>query len=371
MNRSSSTGGRAIVDRETSALLSLLRSGLWNRSLDDMSCFPLSVSEWENVCHSARQQTVSALVWNGLRYLPSECLPGEQLLMQWTADVGIIEARNRKMDGMVAELDGIFSSAGLHPVLQKGQGIASLYQAPLLRESGDIDWYFCSREENDKALSIVSGAGCKPEKRPDGSWYYVWKGIEVEHHLRLFDIFSPFRKSFLVHMAEAYDCSRMTFPSGNEGPLVPATMQTLLMTSAHIFKHIAGNGIGLRQFCDMACCFVSAFGKIRQEEYRDMISSAGLKKWNRVLQAFLTEYIGLERKYLPLPEEDASMNAVLLSSVIAGGNFGHYRQGRHKSAGRKLRTALMFLRNSRLTFRLAPAETLSVFFNLLSGQSDR
>ena len=71
---------------------------------------------------------------------------------------------------------------------------------------------------------------------------------------------------------------------------------------------------------------------------------------------------------LPLPQEDASMNAALLSSVFAGGNFGHYRHGRHKRAGRKLRTALMFLRNTRLTFRLAPSETLSVFFNLLSGQ---
>lgn len=41
--------------------------------------------------------------------------------------------------------------------LAKGQGIALLYENPLVRECGDIDFYFQTAQEGDCAFELIKG----------------------------------------------------------------------------------------------------------------------------------------------------------------------------------------------------------------------
>lgn len=52
------------------ALLVLLRAGLWESKIEDLSCFPLSAGEWKNLYLLSRQQTVTGIVFQGIQYLP-------------------------------------------------------------------------------------------------------------------------------------------------------------------------------------------------------------------------------------------------------------------------------------------------------------
>lgn len=45
------------------ALLVLLRAGLWESKIEDLSCFPLSAGEWKNLYLLSRQQTVTGIVF--------------------------------------------------------------------------------------------------------------------------------------------------------------------------------------------------------------------------------------------------------------------------------------------------------------------
>ena len=193
-------------------MLSLLRSGLWLASPDDDSCYGLSSDGWEAVFRLARQQTVTGIAYRGLQFLPDRVLPPEPLLMRWTAVVDAVERKNREMDRTLAGLYSEFRSLGLDPVLQKGQGVAQLYEEPLLRECGDIDFYFNSRMAMELSSSYVRKRGIRVVEHADRSVFYVWKGVEVEREAKPITIHSiTLDKIALPYADFTVSCSKGTY----------------------------------------------------------------------------------------------------------------------------------------------------------------
>lgn len=107
------------------ALLVLLRAGLWESRIEDLSCFPMSAGEWKNLYLLSRQQTVTGIVFQGIQHLPEHFLPVEELLVRWMAETDAIERKNMQMNKALELLVQWFTESGVQPVLQKGQGIAS------------------------------------------------------------------------------------------------------------------------------------------------------------------------------------------------------------------------------------------------------
>ncbi len=355
-----------------SALFTMLRAGLWESDIDDISCFPLSDGEWRQVFVMSRQQTVTGLVFRGLQYLPDEMLPSDGLLIRWTAEADAIERKNRGMNKVLSGLYTLFRSQELNPVLQKGQGVARFYEMPLLRECGDIDLYFNSPKSMSAAASCIQRTGASLKAGPYASLFYVFHGIEVEHHSRLFDLYSPFLR-YRADRLEA-DKGYETFQllSGTDVRItVPSPFLNLLLLDLHILKHSLGWGVGLRQLCDMARACHKLHGKVNHEEMKRTCRSFGLKKWNPLLHAFLTEYLGLPFSALPYPETAPDARP-LLDIVLKGGNFG-YRLAERSSQGqsvlkRKIRTAQSFCKNMPFVIRYAPREAFWMVAGLLKGQ---
>lgn len=364
------------MDRVTSAFLSLLRSGLWLKGNDTLSCFPLPEEDWQKVMEFSVRQSVAALVWRGLHYLPEEYMPSAMLLMKWTAYADAIERHNRIMDKAVMQLNGIFSSAGLHPVLQKGQGLARLYQEPYMRECGDIDWFFADMRDYDVSLGIIAAEGRHVNMRPDGSCSYIWNGITVEHHRRLLDIYDPSRRRTIVDLISRYGFVKTVLPAaGGTCLAVPSPELEILLVGSHIFKHLAGRGIGFRQFCDMACCVKAHAGKISPDDFATAAGGIGMARWFPAINAFIVEYLGVDAGWLPYGKTDPSWNRRILDAVMEGGNFGRSRSGLGNGGQsaiiRKMHTVSAFMHNAGLSFPLAAGETLWIMLSLLGGQSAR
>ena len=157
------------------------------------------------------------------------------------------------MNRVLTELYELFHTNGLHPILQKGQGIARFYEKPLLRECGDIDFYFSDKEESRQAASLVSQTGCRVSPKADDSLCYYWKGVNVEHHTRLTDLHSPFIRKYLYKQEQ--DPANLTsfkLPGNPTEITIPSPLLNLVLLNTHIMKHAFGWGIGLRQLCDLA-----------------------------------------------------------------------------------------------------------------------
>lgn len=349
------------------ALLALLRGGLWEQDVKPHSCFPLSRDSWEEVFLLSKQQTVTGVAFRGLHHLPDGMLPPESLLLRWMAAADGIERKNKEMNLALDSLLTLFARHGLHPILQKGQGLASLYAYPLLRECGDIDLYFVDEKEFESASDSIQAQGIRLVRKADGSLLYSWQGIPVEHHIRLIDLYHPphnTKKTDLI-----WEFRRMALSTASDLEVtVPAPSLNLLLQYAHILKHALGRGIGLRQLCDLALSCDRWHTDIMPDVLKGVCRQAGLTKWVSLLHAFLTECLGLASDRLPYPKTAANTQP-LLEIIWRGGNFGHqaYRLTR-PTLLHKIQTAEAFRRNISFAFRYAPKEALAIFVNLLKGQ---
>lgn len=349
------------------ALLALLRGGLWEQDVKPHSCFPLSRDSWEEVFLLSKQQTVTGVAFRGLHHLPDGMLPPESLLLRWMAAADGIERKNKEMNLALDSLLTLFARHGLHPILQKGQGLASLYAYPLLRECGDIDLFFPGSGEFEAAFRCVEKLDIRMVRKADGSLLYSWQGIPVEHHIRLIDLYHPphnTKKTDLI-----WEFRRMALSTASDLEVtVPAPSLNLLLQYAHILKHALGRGIGLRQLCDLALSCDRWHTDLMPDVLKGVCRQAGLTKWVSLLHAFLTERLGLASDRLPYPETAANTQP-LLEIIWRGGNFGHqaYRLTR-PTLLHKIQTAEAFRRNISFAFRYAPKEALAIFVNLLKGQ---
>lgn len=362
------------------AMLSLLRAGLWEREPDDLSPFPLTVAQWWDVYHTSVRQAVAALVCRGLHYLPTPLLPPDVLMAHWVAKTDRIVRQNRQANTVICRLMQLMRLNGLRPVLLKGQGVAALYERPLLRECGDIDLWFPSAGEAQAAACLMRKAGCRIERLSDGSCGYSWQGQEIEHHTRLFDLCNPLLKYRLASLTRQYGFAGLALcggPSATGGAsesqttvTVPSPMLNLLLLNAHILKHLMGRGIGLRQFCDMARAYHALRGSYQPDELMAVYRRTGLLKWSGQLHAFLGAELGLQATDIPFADDDTTVSPRLLH-IVEGGDFGHHATTRsHASVtiwGHKMQTLLAFWQHRAFSATYAPKEALWTSARLIIG----
>ena len=351
-------------------MLALLKAGLWHRPVGEIGIFPLPADTWDEVLRLSVQQTVTGIVADGLGFLPEALLPEPRILARWAAETDAIEKRNAEMNKVLAGLYAGFRLQGLSPVLKKGQGIAAMYPEPLLRECGDIDFYF--GESHDAAAALIARTGCRVIRMSDGSICYRCRNVNVEHHSRLLDLYSPFSQAYLKELIAREGFTEKTV-GGSEEILVtvPSPMLELLMLNAHAMKHIIGRGIGLRQMCDMARAYYVLHDRIDEKEWNTVITKTGLVKWTAASETFLTRYLGLPSECTFSRRIDAAGADRIFEMVCMNGNFGHSRYPVSPGGSalkRKAGTLRAFCSNMGFSLRTVPGETFWILVNLLTGQ---
>lgn len=342
------------LTRTDKALLTLLRSGLWNSPPDSPELFPLGSDEWQEVFEKSRIHTVSAIVADSLEHLPENQLPPDRILASWAVESDRIERLNGTMTNVTARLSEMYRN--LSPVCFKGQECASLYARPYSRECGDIDLYFNDIEASE---AVARQHGYVPEHKPDGSFTYAVQGIVVEHHQSYIDLCAPRKRKWLRTLD-----ANPGFETGGGGMLRPTPSLNLLVLHSHVMKHAFGRGVGLRQICDLARAYYSYDGMYDADELRDMYRKAGLTSWTRMVHAFLTDYLGLGKEFLPYAEPHADASG-FLRRVMLSGNFGRSMPGNGQG---KCRTLKAFMANALFAARYAPDEYFWQIAQLAGGQ---
>lgn len=356
------------MKKADNAFFLLLKSGLWECDLEDLSLFPLTDTEWRYILNLSVKQTVTALVYEGVCRLPEDLMPADGVMLKWVAMTDNIERRNVVMDKKVAGLVTFFSYNGLFPVLKKGQGVASFYMKPHLRECGDIDIYFPDEKDRKKAVELVVREGGKVDTMPDGAMTFGWRGTDVEIHADLLDIQNPFKKSYLLSLEREYGF--VTEDIGGTGVSVPSPMLNLILLNTHIMKHALGWGIGLRQVCDMARLCYSLHGEFDSMEMKRICRKLGIDRWSRLLHGFMVENLGLDKQFLPYSDMYSS-SSTLMNIIMEGGNFGFSRRGNTEEKSiliRKMNTLKSFLMNTGTALKYAPGEALFTVVDLIKGQ---
>lgn len=363
-------------DRDFDILLTLLRAGLWEKPVDDMSFFPLSDEQWKRIYVLSCEQTVSGLIYRGMSYLRKDMLPPEAEMIKWVTRIDKIERHNKRVNQTLNILHGLFAKHSLSPILQKGYIVAQMYENPILRESGDIDLWF-QTDQWSKARELVSNIAVNVKKMADGSIDYCVNGVEIEHHPKFFDIHNPIKKRYLYTTFGGIGSDAMYAGELRPGINKPSLLANMVLQNTHILKHSLGMGIGLRQLCDLARTYYALSGSYDGAQVQSIYAKLGLRKWSNMLHAYLIEYIGLERDFLPYKLESEASTDQFADIVKRGGNFGLYNLSRKgvingdNSLSRKANTFFSFLRSFRFAVNYAPFEFLCRIGDLMIGQLRR
>ena len=338
----------------------LLRSGLWNQAPEN-DCFPINENLWEQVYWAACQQTVEGIIYDGIMQLPENWLPPRELLIKWTARIDIIERRNTHMNKVVAELDELFHANGISYRLLKGQGVANCYIRPSHRVCGDVDWYFPSYSDFKKANKLIASKGISITHCAGFSVSYVWKGVIIDHHKRMFDLHNPLLYGYLNKIQRRENQKYITLPVGNREIILSSPLLIHIQVYSHILKHMLSFGIGLRQLCDSAC-ICSTYSDIDKALLKKIYCKVGIYRWALMLNGILVKYLGMPPEYSPFSLSDEKADAEwMIEEIIYSGNFGFFDQrwdsnGEDQSIKRS-KILLQVLHRLLLHVRYVPSES--------------
>ena len=313
----------------------LIQVALGNR--DRLGTVPSAV-EWTEVYAESERQAVTGLLIHGIDRLPAEQRPSKVLLLQWIGIGQMIEQRNRLLNDRSKELLSNLKSAGLHPTILKGQGIAQCYPEELqtLRQPGDIDVYVSDSRE--KAIEYARSICQK-----DIDWDYkhlhlnVWDNTEVELHYHVEVLLNLWKnrklqKWFSAHTEQLYG---HTDSSDNTDLITPTMEFNVFYILLHIYRHFLYEGVGLRQIVDYYFVLRTVHGEgLKVQDYVEAVREFGMEKFAKGLMWMMQRALGMPREWM-LWETDEKEGKYILEQVKTGGNFGHHDK-RLKHSGGKL-----------------------------------
>lgn len=347
--------------RISQTFLSLLRAGLWDRHVDDLSTFPLSSQDWEEVYEVSIRHTVESIVFDGIQLLPEQYLPDRKLHIRWLVRVEKIAQRNLWMNTCIVNQYIHFQEMGLDPILLKGQALAQYYVNPLRRICGDVDWYFEDKKQFSAAVAIIRAKGIEVIPTAGRSACYMEKGCDVDLHAQLYDIHNPFAKHKLSEFTKKEVSNRETILIDGVSISLISPLEQSLLVNAHILKHLLSFGIGLRQICDAARLYHHFRGQWDIEAMDNLYSQLNIQKWVTKLHTVLVAYIGLPEGSLPYKSKEEPAEW-MLNDILQAGNFGFYdqRYGQTDSAqgGRRSQTKKRIWSNCKKYAPYAPYEAM-------------
>lgn len=309
-----------------------------------------SEAEWQHAYDIAMKQTMVGICVAAIQKLPSEQRPQGMTFLIWTATTASIHEMNKLMNQSCAHVQEDFRQKGFQSCLLKGQGI-SLYYGDMgkYRQCGDIDaWLWpchadgslqssLSRHERRQGiLSMVRSIkpDCKPVYHNVAIDYE--KGIEVEIHFTPTWLYSPIHNARLQRWMEsrAEDLFRHSVMlEGGQQVIVPDTSFNLVYILLHIYRHLFGEGIGLRQVLDYYFVLLASTEEERREAMRTL-RSFGAGRFVGALMWILHTRFGMEEDRL-LCKADEKDGRFLLKEMMIAGNFGYHDSRINRQALRK------------------------------------
>lgn len=310
---------------------SIVRHALWKAPLE----IPEGFSDWGSVMKLAKSQAMTGLVGDVLLRTPDilETLPPRfvaRLQEIPLENMGTHTVLNNTLIMVVTRL----REHGIEPVLLKGQGIAQYYPVPQLRQCGDIDLYV-GEENYAKAYDVLLPVATEIDDRE-----CIWESVKhfhlnvgpvlIEVHryadvnasARLDRIFQRYAAEGLKHDLVAVDFTGVHVNT-------PADGFNAYYIFNHLWHHFLSSGVGMRQFCDLAC-FLNSHELDESYMKKLLVEMKQLDAWQAIGE-FMVEMMGLDRAKVPCFASLGRHKAkVILDRILQEGNFG-----KSSSFGRK------------------------------------
>ena len=313
--------------------------------------------EWAELFEMALKQSLAGMMLGGVeKLLESNSVAKPAILLEWIGEQQYIESQNKLQNKRAKELYEIFKEGDYRSCVLKGQGTATYYDRPELRQSGDIDLWV--EGDRDEIVRFVQSKGVHVESvdiKDSAMWFF--DDVMVEVHYRPNCMFNPFvdkkLQTFFQEQSErqfaAFD-EKLGFAHTTIG-------FDLVYSLVHIYRHIFSEGIGLRQLVDYFYILKHSDKQGREKAYQT-VCGIGMKEFAGGIMYILQEKFGMSEEYA-LCGVNKLHGEFLLHEILIGGNFGQYDTRYNlASKDKKFKRGMAMLKRNLHYVRLYPSEVL-------------
>ena len=317
-----SIGVKVDIDCSMTCLcFELLQIAIGNRA--EFSRTPIE-SEWLGIYAWMQKQALTGIAFLGIEHLPKEQKPPRRLLLEWYVQTEQIKKRNAELETEALGVVNKFLKDGFQSVVLKGHGIARLYPRGYYRISGDIDlWFGAERRDVERYVRKLV---------PDGRFLYHHvdfmprNGTEIEIHftpswMSGYDTNKALQRFFKTHAGQLFD--KVQKPTNYTELPIPSLGFNRIYILVHIYRHLFGEGIGLRQLMDYYYVLQQGFTEEERIETLRVLSSLNMLRFTKAVMYVLQTVFGMQDRFL-LMEPNEKEGRFLLNEIMQAGNFGHH-----------------------------------------------
>ena len=308
-------------------------------------------AQWQELYALAKKQSLVGVCFAGVqKVLSNSPLKGEDpsviglpelQYLRWMGMAAKIQQRNETVDSQCVTLGKELQKAGLDYVVMKGQEVGRYYhELSALRQSGDIDVWITNKGRKE-VVAYAESAGCCGEATHQHVHFHPFVDTEVELHYIPAELHCPWYDRSLMRF---FRSQTKGFAMCEEGYRVPTVEFDLLHQLAHSFRHLFGDGIGMRQVMDFYFTLQEALRRdnVDWQAVRQAIRSTGMKRFAEAMLWIMQEVFGMSGSNISTLsckigiEPQERLGRFLLNEVMLAGNFGHtderINRGAHESA---------------------------------------
>lgn len=328
---------------------------------DTISRIP-SEAEWDALFDMSVKQSLVGICFAGLQNLGADADDGftrigmsEMLYLDWMGMASQISMKNETVNQQCVALQKRLVAEGFRSCILKGQGVATLYGADLrdFRQSGDIDLWLDASKKDVVALATKVGMTEKPGYLHVGASYFDDTEVELHYKPTCLKSFRHNRK--LQKFCESHKNDWVE----RNGMIVPSWEFDVVYQLSHIYRHLFGLGIGMRQMMDYYFVLCSSCESPNSnDDQKKMLSSMGLYDFAGAVMYVMREVFGIDERYMICPV-DEKRGRMLLRQVMQTGNFGHKDDKQKKLRSTTTGRVRYKLRQWLELVRFYPEETLS------------
>ena len=280
---------------------------------------PAEKVDWPAIFTLANQQKLLPILFEAVRKTPAA--EENAALFAVTKQQVIGQVLNQTVRS--AEFSDLYHklrSAGLHPIVVKGQLCSRLYPLKDHRISADDDLYISDAEfmachEQLLANGLTTDTPTDELATADEvSYTKNGSPLYIELHRHLFD-----------SAEDAHDELNHFFtdlkPVETDGFLAMPPHEHLLYLLLHAYKHFVRSGIGLRQFCDIGLWARAYHGEIDWQRLHEQCESVHAATFAAAAFRIARDYLGIEFD-LPAPWDGSIDVEPLLHDSLCGGVYG-------------------------------------------------
>lgn len=280
---------------------------------------PAENVDWPAVFTLANQQKLLPILFEAVRKMPAA-----------EENVALFAVTKQQVIGQVlnqtvrsAEFSDLYHklrSAGLHPIVVKGQLCSRLYPLKDHRISADDDLYIpdaefmaCHEQLLANGLTTDTPADELPTA-DEVSYTKEGSPLYIELHRHLFDS-SEDAHDELNHFFASLK------PVETDGFLAMPPHEHLLYLILHAYKHFVRSGIGLRQFCDIGLWARAYHVEIDWQRLHEQCESVHAATFAAAAFRIARDDLGIDFD-LPTPWDGGIDVEPLLHDTLCGGVYG-------------------------------------------------